>query len=682
MSIKKHNRRLFYRSGPVYNPFNPGDNGAAPPAVVYDPAYQEALDYAVANSIQPPWYVADRIRESNLITALKAANVYQTADQVMFLSSYASSDWALLDLKHLSKPGLKRSNYTYTLGRGFWRRASGDNFRSNFVPSTDAVFFTTNSGSFVFVSYTDQVATITDAETLGSGGVANANGISLGPNRTSNSANIRSNTATANTGANLNFKGRYHSARTASNAHKLYKNGSALITSVQAATGLSAFEIEFLGFNQNGTVFQIAGLQECSFWMIGANWDSVQAAIDTALSTLESSDVPIFNITTGSSFPSISSYSGDVAAYLSAFNTQKTLFTGFDSRLLQFKNLGTVTTNACQSAAMAENDCIYMAPSNGTAVGKIDTTTDTVTFIGAHGAGTQKYLGSGYDPVSKKIVFAPFNATAILIIDTANSDAAIYVDTTGVIGTISGNLTGTAKWSQVCMGSDGCFYFVPFDATVWMKFNPATNAITFFDTTGVVAGLSGNLGAGSKADGGIPYGDFIYGSPSTSQDFHKFDIINQRAIKVLSKFPAGTYKYYAVELAPNGYLYWLPYFGGNIMKLNPADDTFITFGSFPSGGPTTNILGSTILPNGDILGISGGLSTTNVIVETSTDTVKFVQEPWNIFTGGGYCGCNLARNGSIYCTQFSNTKVLKLTPIKSNFSLDAKFVLSRYINKY
>ena len=84
----------------------------------YGAVYQAALDYALANNIEPPYYTEDRIRENALIESLVSLGVWATVDQFAFLSSYASSDWSILNIK---SPGsaisvAKRSNYTYTLG--------------------------------------------------------------------------------------------------------------------------------------------------------------------------------------------------------------------------------------------------------------------------------------------------------------------------------------------------------------------------------------------------------------------------------------------------------------------------------------------------------------------------------------------------------------------------------------
>lgn len=647
----------------------------------YGAVYQAALDYALANNIEPPYYTEDRIRENALIETLVSLGVWATVDQFAFLSSYASSDWSILNIK---SPGsaisvAKRSNYTYTLGLGFWRRTSGDSLKTNFTPSSNGVNYTQNESGIYFISYSS--GTATELEALGSGGSANANAISLGPLRNVNLASSRSNQANPTNGTNTQYAGRYHLSRTASNVYKLRKNGTIITNGTETTTGLSAFEIYLLAYNQNGTIFEIGTTNEylASLWMIGASWSSVASALDAAFETLSTSDVSILNITAGSGFPSYSSFSGDAASYISALSSQVSEFSLWNDRPYQLKWLNAAVVNTSQGGAMAANDCIYCAPSTGSQVCKINTLTDTVTYFGSFGGSSQKWLSAAFCPSNGKIYCVPYNATTVLVIDTAD-DSTYFLDSSGVVGTVSGNLTGSAKWSQGLIGSDGCVYFVAYNATVWCKINPLTDAITFIDSSGVVGSISGNLSEADKCDGGIPYGNYLYGSPSSTRKIYKLDVTNQIVNVSATVFPVGSNKYYAANLAPNGYIYFMPYSGTDILKLNPSDDSFTNFGTFSGAG--IKILGSTMLPNGNIFCMSGNLTQNCVVIDTTTDTVKTIPDPWNVFTSAALCGCFIAKNGSIYCVPSGSSRVLKFKPIKSNFTLDANFVLSRYINKY
>lgn len=650
----------------------------------YCNVYQKALNYAAANGFQAPYYSADRTREDNLIRSFVASGLWDAVDQFAFLSSYASSDWALLNIKN---PGsavsvAKRDNYTFTLGKGFWHRIVGDSLKTNFVPSVNGINYTQNECGIVFVTYSVAAGTVTELEMLGSGGVANANGVSFSPSRNSNNQGARSNAANLNSSSNTSIKGRYHIARTASNVYKIRKNGTITYNGTEASTGLSAFEIYLLAFNQNNVIFEIGVTTEflASLWMIGGSWNSLAADLDSALSTLETSDTAIFTISSGSNFPSYSSFSGDKDSYLSAFAVQKALYSSWNDTPYQLSWISTAVANISQGGALAANDAIYCAPSTGSQICKINTLTDAVTYFGSHTAASQKWLSAVFCPSNGKVYCVPYNATCVLVIDTSN-DSTYYLDTTGVIGTTSGNLTGTSKWSQGLLGSDGYIYFVAYDCKVWAKVNPATDAITYYDSTGVIGAIgSGNLTEGAKCDGGIPYGDYLYGSPSSTQRIYKFDVVNQRVLVSGNVLPVGSNKYYAANLAPNGYIYFMPYSGTDILKLNPADDSFTNFGTFSGAG--IKILGSTILPNGNIFCMSGNLTQNGVIIDTTNDVAKSIPDLWNVFTSASMCGCFLAKNGCIYAIPSGANRVLKMKPIKTAFTIDAKFVMSRYQNKY
>ena len=647
----------------------------------YGAVYQAALDYALANNIEPPYYTEDRIRENALIESLVSLGVWATVDQFAFLSSYASSDWSILNIK---SPGsaisvAKRSNYTYTLGLGFWRRASGDSLKTNFIPSTNGVNYTQNESGIYFISYSS--GTATELEALGSGGSANANAISLGPLRNTNLASSRSNQANPTNGTNTQYAGRYHLSRTASNVYKLRKNGTIITNGTEATTGLSASEIYLLAYNQNGTIFEVGTTNEylASLWMIGASWSSVASSLDAAFETLATSDVAILNITAGAGFPSYSSFSGDATSYINALSSQVSQFTSWDDRPYQLKWLNAAVVNTSQGGAMAANDCIYCAPSTGTQVCKINTITDAISYFGSFGSASQKWLSAAFCPSNGKVYCVPYNATTVLVIDTSD-DSTYFLDSSGVVGTVSGNLAGTSKWSQGLIGSDGCVYFVAYNATTWCKIDPSNDAITFIDSSGAVGSISGNLSGADKCDGGIPYGDYLYGTPSSTRKIYKLDIVNQIVLVSADVFPVGSNKYYAANLGPNGYIYFMPYSGTDILKLNPSDDSFTNFGTFSGAG--IKILGSTMLPNGNIFCMSGNLTQNCVIIDTETDTVKSIPDPWNVFASAAFCGCFIAKNGCIYCVPSGSSRVLKCKPIKTNFTLNENFVLSRYINKY
>lgn len=155
-------------------------------------------------------------------------------------------------------------------------------------------------------------------------------------------------------------------------------------------------------------------------------------------------------------------------------------------------------------------------------------------------------------------------------------------------------------------------------------------------------------------------------------------------------------------VAPNGKIYFIPYFSADIMILDPATNTFsnISAGPLPlvenkyfggvlaSNGkiycvprasaittvliidPTTNTIDTTsitvpgttrwagpaLAPNGKIYCVPADALTV-LVVDPSTNTTATIAT-----TGGGYEGAVLAPNGKIYGIPFSATSVLEINP--------------------
>ncbi len=325
---------------------------------------------------------------------------------------------------------------------------------------------------------------------------------------------------------------------------------------------------------------------------------------------------------------------------------------------------------------------IYCIPSDATNIGKINWTNDSFATFGSPGSGSQKWLEAALCPTNGKIYCAPYGAsgsdgTSILVIDTSN-DSIYWVDTTGVLGSNVGNLTGTGKYSAVNFGADGRMYFTPYQANAVMTLDPSNDHLTFIDTSGVVTYNNGNLGTNHQWDGGINWKHFIYGSPSDGTDIIKINSL-AGTVSRFGSIAAGTAKYSSIAVGPNGIVYMFPYGANDVLRLDPTDDS-VTYVANGVLHLDDGFLGNGLMPDGTMIPIP---QNRNMRMDQSVEA-NDRQSTFGTPVGGGfpYLGGIVAPNGALYGVPNQATTVLKT--VLNNFSdtLDTNFVMSSYVNKY
>jgi hypothetical protein len=105
------------------------------------------------------------------------------------------------------------------------------------------------------------------------------------------------------------------------------------------------------------------------------------------------------------------------------------------------------------------------------------------------------------------------------------------------------------------------------------------------------------------------------------------------------------------------------------LKIDPSNDTATTFGSVAGADKW---IGGVVAPNGFIYGIPY-IATAILKIDPSNDTAT------TFGSATAYAGGVLAPNGSIYGMPFSATTVLK---ILSPQAINPNLALSRLFNKY
>ena len=140
-------------------------------------------------------------------------------------------------------------------------------------------------------------------------------------------------------------------------------------------------------------------------------------------------------------------------------------------------------------------------------------------------------------------------------------------------------------------------------------------------------GLSYGVNSFKYYTAGINVGDKVYFFPYNTTQILVIDSTDDSYYYV-GNF-AGSGKFRLASLSPNGFIY--AYGGyGSILKFNPKDDTFSTFGT-----TSTNYLGGCILVGSKIYGTPNVIGVDTIqIIDTETDTVSYETiSGWNTSHG-------------------------------------------------
>lgn len=646
----------------------------------YSSEYQSVLTWAQANGATAPASDLNKQAEDIFVRSLVYEGAWALADQIVVLSSRGDETYSLINVLN---PGTrnfsKASSPTFATGSGWSAAGSLVNYlRTNFIPQTHASNLTQNSAGILFYTPTNEATSGTKVEFGGNeAALADAVVCSI---FASSSPNIRLNGSTNfSAGVVASSNGFYQFKRNSSSQLEVFRDGIRVGTSgANNSSGLSSIELYVLVYNNNGTpaggTTKIAG-----FWAIGANFtDAVQPLrmefnIPTYYDGLQTTQ----EIITPPSFSNWESFASDLSPYLASIASLSATYSS-TPRLDQIflKGASLVGSNKWQGCALAENGCIYAAPSTAQTVLKIDTSADTYSLVATSAtAGLSKYGGAVY-ATNGKTYFCPQTAKAVMVIDSAD-DSSYFFDSTGVVASdTAGNMTGSAKWYGIYQGANGKLYCVPYNATEVMVIDPSNDSISFIDSAGATTFGGGNLSGAQKWDGACVYGDSIYCSPSNATDFLK---INSSA-GTCARFgtvPAGTAKWAISTIGPNDRIYMFPYFDNRVLKLNPSDDTFsylaTTIGSIDS---TIKIGACTVMPDGRILAVPTE-QTQARILDTATDTLSTIGRVLSGVTNLRWIGGALANNGAFYTIPYAGQFIMKNFYGGKRTTLTDNFTLSR-----
>lgn len=202
-----------------------------------------------------------------------------------------------------------------------------------------------------------------------------------------------------------------------------------------------------------------------------------------------------------------------------------------------------VTANKWADGAITSGGVIYGAPRDAVGVLKIDTNTDTVTTIGALGAGDKwatTFLG-----LNNKIYGIPLDSTQLLEINPV-----------GDVITLSGVYTGVNKWFGSAVGKDGITYGIPYSSSLVFKIDTSSGS-PVVTTFGSVVGVGKYVGGFTGGDGNV------YGCPVGVSNVFKLTVDTQATSSIAS--PASIFL--GAKLVNNGKVYFAPFSGTQVMTL-------------------------------------------------------------------------------------------------------------------
>ena len=229
---------------------------------------------------------------------------------------------------------------------------------------------------------------------------------------------------------------------------------------------------------------------------------------------------------------------------------------------------------------------------------------------------------------------------------------------------------GEFKWHSFIHGAHGCMYGIPRDARHVVKFDPVDKSITEIGQDLGIEEWKWRRGVLAKSN------HCIYCPPYSSTQILKIDTINGTTELLDIDLPLGRGRWISGALAHDGCIYFMPFNGRRILKLNPENDSVCSVGS--DLGPRLCKFAGTVLGNGNDGCLYG-------IPFESRCIIKFDPISETISTIGGTedrsLACDngaLGSDGNIYALSHRHRKVLKIDVVKKKYFLIGDFIQSSH----
>ena len=370
------------------------------------------------------------------------------------------------------------------------------------------------------------------------------------------------------------------------------------------------------------------------------------------------------SVAPASALPYYQVASADWTAYWSnVYNSLVTANAGCNATITQ-PNVSTVVggANRFLGAVLAPNGRLFGIPSGLTSNLYIDTATDTVvTFSNGSSLGTAGWSGGALG--ANGIIYTVPNANAtFMAIDPVALTQTVYT-------TAAGGWTFTAGgWQGACLAPNGKIYCAPAAANNVLCINPATNTASNVPTAGqpTLSSASSCYSAVLSSNG------FIYFAPGTTNGnrFIKFDPATETYVIFAVTPVLASYQWRSAVLAPNGKIYCAPNYtptpASNMLIIDPAVDTGTIVSMTAESGSSASFPVAGMF-NGGAMGPDGYIyyapytGTYVLRVNPNVNPPSFS----NLFTSTNagatkWRSATLAPNGNIYFMPFSCNIIGKL----------------------
>jgi hypothetical protein len=227
-----------------------------------------------------------------------------------------------------------------------------------------------------------------------------------------------------------------------------------------------------------------------------------------------------------------------------------------------YSTIGNVAASSSwRGIVQAANGNLYSMPTASKTVLKIDPTTDSVSEIGTFSPGSVQMSDTILAP-NGMIYGVPQN----------NAYCHKFDPNSEVLSTIGPLLSGPDRWNGGVLAPNDCIYGVPYNVSPVLKINTVNDDITTF----------GSLAGTYKWINGCVVGDYIYCSPVNATTILKINWTND-TLSTFGNFP-GTGKWSDLILAPDGYIYGIPFRHTQILRIDPSDDSTLLFDATPTLG--------------------------------------------------------------------------------------------------
>jgi hypothetical protein len=211
----------------------------------------------------------------SLIKYLKTDTIWSETD-IMYM--FATTDTGQANYNW------KSSNYnivasgstipTFTTEKGFTSNGTTGYLKTNWIPSTNAVYYTVNDGSYSVYSQ-DNIGE--NLFVLGANNTT-TNFMHLNPRTTVNNIDGRINQDTVKNRSNSNSQGFFTVSRGSSSGYDIYRNGALLYNISSVSSALPTVQLSILGNNYNGTTTSFT-TRQISFVRVGAKLSSYRQNI-------------------------------------------------------------------------------------------------------------------------------------------------------------------------------------------------------------------------------------------------------------------------------------------------------------------------------------------------------------------------------------------------------------------